>query len=140
MVNSFGNRLPSRIGAAAHLAAGFRAVALSSALFAAVVGTAFAHAHLEASSPAVDSAVRISPKEVTVTLTEKLEAGLSRIEVRDASGKQVDRGDTRVSKDDPRTISVSVGDLAPGIYSVKWSVTSVDTHGTDGSFRFTIKP
>lgn len=134
MVISFRHRRSSHVGS------GLRALALSGAVIVAVVGTALAHAHLETATPAVDSTVRSAPDEVTVTLTEKVESGLSRIEVRDASGKQVDRGDTRVSKEDARTIAVSVGDLEPGTYTVNWSVTSVDTHGTDGSFKFTVKP
>lgn len=126
--------------ASSHVASGLRALLFSVVIIAAVVGTALAHAHLESASPAVDSTVRTAPKEVVVTLTERVESGLSRIEVRDASGKQVDLKDTKVSADDPRTIAVSLGELAPGTYSVTWSVTSVDTHGTDGSYQFTVKP
>jgi methionine-rich copper-binding protein CopC len=33
---------------------------------------------------------------------------------------------------------LSVGILAPGNYTVKWHVTSVDTHKTQGSFSFTV--
>lgn len=126
--------------ASSHVASGLRALLFSAVIIAAFVGTALAHAHRETASPAEDSTIRTAPERVTITLTERVESGLARIEVRDAAGKQVDRGDTAVSKDDPRKISVSVGALPPGTYSVKWSVTSVDTHSTDGAYRFTIKP
>jgi copper resistance protein C len=30
--------------------------------------------------------------------------------------------------------------LAPGVYIVNWHAVSVDTHHTQGSFEFTVKP
>jgi len=30
--------------------------------------------------------------------------------------------------------------LAPGRYTVRWKVLSVDTHRTEGSFSFEVKP
>ncbi len=37
-----------------------------------------------------------------------------------------------------KVMHLSVGILAPGNYTVKWHVTSVDTHKTQGSFSFTV--
>jgi methionine-rich copper-binding protein CopC len=41
---------------------------------------------------------------------------------------------------DRRVLSVKLKTLPPGIYSVEWHVTSVDTHKTEGHFTFTVKP
>ena len=30
--------------------------------------------------------------------------------------------------------------LAPGAYTVSWKAVSVDTHHTQGTFQFTVKP
>ena len=37
-------------------------------------------------------------------------------------------------------LMVKLKPLSPGIYSVAWHVTSVDTHKTEGHFTFTVKP
>lgn len=98
---------------------------------------AWAHAHLHSAAPAVDSTVRKAPEKVVVSFTEALEKGFSNVSVKDAQGRTVDKGDIEISD---KTLSVSVGDLAPGVYTVEWDILSVDTHKTKGSFNFTVKP
>lgn len=111
------------------------------ALILSYAGPAFAHAHLRAASPAADATLRTPPTEVVVTFTETLEEKLSSLVVRNAAGKQVDKGDTH-SPDtaNRKTIAVSVGELPAGTYTVHWTATSVDTHKTTGSYSFTLKP
>lgn len=101
---------------------------------------AWAHAHLESAVPAVDGTVRAAPTEVSLAFTEKLEEKLSKIVVRDASGRQVDKGDTRFVGGDAKTLVVTLAALAPGTYTVSWTARSVDTHQTTGTFTFIIKP
>ena len=96
--------------------------------------TADAHAMLDHASPAVGSTVASSPGAVTLYFTEALEPKFSGAEVHGAGGGRVDHG-TSVSGS---TMRISVGNMAPGSYSVTWHALSVDTHKTQGSFSFTV--
>jgi methionine-rich copper-binding protein CopC len=107
------------------------------ALFAA--GPAFAHAHLKASTPAADTTVAASPETLSCSFTEALEGRLSSLLVRDAGGKQVADG-ASLAPSDTRQLVLKLPHLAPGIYRVEWVAVSVDTHRTEGSFRFTVAP
>lgn len=102
-------------------------------------GQAFAHAHLQSAIPPVDATVAAPPAAVTLTFTEPLEARFSRIEVKNAAGKRVDDGKPHAASGDGKSLAVGVGKLAPGVYTVDWHATSVDTHRTEGSFHFTVK-
>lgn len=101
---------------------------------------AFAHAHLQSATPAVDSVTAKAPAQVEIAFTEKLEGPLSRIVVKDAAGNVVDAGDTRLSGASGKALAVGLKPLAAGRYTVEWTATSVDTHRTTGSFTFTLKP
>jgi copper resistance protein C len=109
-------------------------------LLSAAIGTGWAHAFLDHAEPRVGSQVRTSPSQVTIWLTEKLEPALSRIQVFDAVGRELDRHDSRVNPTDPAMLEVSLPPLKPGKYKVSWRVTSVDTHVTTGTFDFEIAP
>jgi methionine-rich copper-binding protein CopC len=100
---------------------------------------AFAHAHLQSAIPPADATVDKSPAAVILTFTEALEARFSSIEVKDAAGKRVDDGKPHSEGGDAKRLSVGVAKLAPGVYTVDWHATSVDTHRTEGSFHFTVK-
>src|SRR5689334_6244647 len=99
---------------------------------------AWAHAHLQQSSPAANDSVRSAPTDVRLWFTERLEPSLSSVKVLNASGKQVDKGDTHADPDDGKQLIVTLGSLAPGTYKVVWHAVSVDTHVTNGTFAFTV--
>jgi len=99
-----------------------------------------AHAFLDHATPAVGSAVHAPPAQVKLWFTQRLEAAFSTLRVQDASGKQVDKGDTQVDRNDATLLEVSLPQLAPGTYRVTWRVLSVDTHVTEGDFTFDVKP
>ena len=109
-------------------------------LVAGVTWTAWAHAFLDHAAPAVGSRVRAAPSEVTLWFTEKLEPALSRIQVFDADGRQVDRRDVRSDPSNAAILMVSLPALKAGKYKVVWRVVSVDTHVTNGTFGFEIVP
>lgn len=117
----------------------FIAAALAVALLT-NVDTAQAHAHLRSATPAVGGTVQASPPEVTISYTEGVEPRFSSVEVQDAAGKRMDKQDAHVAPGDNKVFSVGLPQLAPGIYSVTWHVTAVDTHKTEGTFQFTVKP
>jgi len=100
---------------------------------------AFAHAFLDRASPAVGSEVSGSPPTLSLTYTEPVEPLFSTVQVADANGARVDDGKP-TPRDDGRILQVGLKPLSPGVYSVEWHVTSVDTHKTEGHFTFTVKP
>jgi len=99
----------------------------------------FAHAFPDHSQPAVGSTVSPAPTELRIWFTQKLEPAFSKVEVHDASGAQVDKGDAQVDAHDQTLLRVSLKPLPAGSYKVDWHVVSVDTHPTEGNFTFTVK-
>jgi methionine-rich copper-binding protein CopC len=111
----------------------------SSALFLLLgIVTASAHAQLVRAEPAAGGNVGKAPSEVTLHFNERLEGVLSAVVVRDAAGKQVDKGNGAVDKKDRRVIRVSLPDLEPGVYKVEWRAVSTDTHRVNGDFTFKV--
>ena len=100
--------------------------------------TAYAHAFLDHASPLVGSTVSSSPTEVRMWFTQQLEPQFSAAQLRGPGGKVLGSG--RVDAADPKQLVIPVHGLAPGRYTVRWKVLSVDTHRTEGSFSFEVKP
>lgn len=113
---------------------------VTAALTLAGSGTAGAHAFLHHAVPLVGSTIPVAPASVTLDYTEALEPRFSSIQVQDAHGTRVDKGDVHVAPNDPKRLIVSLPPLGPGIYTVQWRVVSVDTHHTEGNFTFTVRP
>jgi methionine-rich copper-binding protein CopC len=113
------------------------AVACCAALLA---GAALAHAMLDKAVPAVGSRVVASPPRVELVFTERLEPAFSSVQVLDASGRRVDRGDAAVNPRAREHMGVSLPTLAPGRYRVVWRAVSVDTHVTSGDYAFDVGP
>jgi methionine-rich copper-binding protein CopC len=113
---------------------------LAAAFVLASVAAAQAHAQLERADPRVGSTVRIAPSALTLYFTEGVEAAFSSVQITDASGRRVEAGKLRVDKGNPRQVQVPLKSLLPGQYNVHWRVVSVDTHKTEGSFSFEVRP
>lgn len=103
----------------------------------ALSGPAFAHAHLKASDPAQGATVTAAPKEMALTFTEKLEPALSGVAVTDAQGHDMEAAPAAISD---VMMHVKLKPLAAGVYHVAWHAVAVDTHRTEGTYDFTIKP
>ena len=106
-----------------------------------LLGTAsvsWAHAFLDRAEPAVGNQVHSPPTQVKIWFTERLEPALSKIQVFDSSGQQVDKRNVQADKSYPILLSVSLPELRPGKYKVVWRVVSVDTHVTTGNFAFEV--
>lgn len=97
-----------------------------------------AHAFLKRAEPAVGSAVQKSPGEVRIWFTENIEPAFSRIQVFNASGKEVDKKDVHLDRSNHALLHVSMPPLEAGTYKVVWRVVSVDTHVTNGNFTFRV--
>lgn len=100
----------------------------------------WAHAYLVRSSPARRATLTTTPPRVQLWFNERLEPGFARISVWDARGGQVDFRDGRIESDDPVQLTVGIPALAPGAYSVRFRVLSVDGHVVESQFPFTVRP
>ena len=110
---------------------------------AAVTGTmsaALAHAFLDHASPAVGSSVPASPPNVTLWFTQDLEPAFSSVKVTNEAGQPVDLGNAQIPQGSPAELQIGLKPLPPGTYLVSWRVVSIDTHPTEGTFTFDIKP
>jgi methionine-rich copper-binding protein CopC len=106
----------------------------------ALPASAWAHAFLDHADPAVGSTVATSPTEVKAWFTQSLEPAFSTLVVKNEKGDQVDKKDAHLDPKNAQLFIVSLPTLPPGTYTVVWHAVSTDTHKTDGTFKFTIKP
>ncbi|WII38627.1 copper resistance protein CopC [Paenibacillus thiaminolyticus] len=97
--------------------------------------TASAHANLASSKPLADAQLDTAPSEIRITFTEGIEAKLSSLTLWDEDGREIGGG---VSGEGDDTLVKSLPELKNGVYKVKWQVLSVDTHVTEGSYRFAV--
>jgi len=104
------------------------------------VNAALAHAFLDHASPAVGSTVHGSPAELRLWFTEALEPTFSTVQLQDATGKPVATIAAVVDPANRNQRTLPMPKLEPGTFKVIWSVLSVDTHKTTGSFTFTVAP
>ena len=105
----------------------------------ALTGAAAGHAMLQRTEPRVESRVKRSPDEVKLYFNEPIEPAYSSVRVVNDRGQQVDRRDSRVDSSNPVLLRVTLPDLPPGTYRVRWRVLSVDADVTEGGFTFRIE-
>lgn len=101
---------------------------------------AWAHAHLVSADPPVGGSVAATDT-LRLTFSEGIELAFSKVEIAKDDG--TDLGATKLARDpaDAKIMVVTLPiKLAPGDYKVHWHVVSVDTHRTEGTFGFTVKP
>lgn len=102
---------------------------------------AFAHALLKKATPAVGGAVSASPSEIRITFSEGVEPNFSGLILTSQAGGSIPVGKSSVDPSDNTTLVTPVSQpLKPGVYTVSWHAVAVDTHKTQGSFQFTVKP
>lgn len=96
---------------------------------------ASAHARLESASPAANATVRSGIAELQLTFNEPVEPALSVVEIDDGQGRLLlsSKG-TAVCED--KTCRMTLPALAPGEFTVRYRVLSVDGHVVKGSFSF----
>jgi methionine-rich copper-binding protein CopC len=117
-------------------------IAMASAALALAMGSgaADAHALLKAAVPTVGSTIPASPPEVALDFSEDVEPAFSTIVLQDPAGHPVKAGPVHLASGQGNRLILELPSLPPGTYKVIWHATSVDTHKTQGSFSFTIKP
>lgn len=107
----------------------------------ALASPALAHAMLERAAPRVGEIVHVSPTQLRLEFSEGVEPSISRVTLADAQNAQIPLGTLSTEPGNRRVLLASIrGVLRQGVYHVTWRVVSVDTHVTQGDFRFTVAP
>ena len=118
------------------LAAGALAASLALALAPSV---AFAHARLEKATPAAGATVA-SASEIRLTFSESVEPRFSKVSLTGPGGA-VPLGAAKTESGNQAVLIAPIAKaLSAGVYTVRWQAVSVDTHHTQGTFQFTVKP
>lgn len=113
------------------------ALLMLGALQVAVASPASAHAILQQSEPAANASLDAAPDAVTLTFNEPVEVSLGAIQVLDASGNRVDRGNVEHPGGQGNVIQVQLNQgLGTGGYAVGYRVVSADSHPVAGAFTF----
>ena len=112
-------------------------VFLAFALFA---GQAFAHAQLEKATPPVGGTVA-SASEIRLEFSEGVEPKFTKVTLSGPGASHVPLGAAKTEPSNQAVLIVPITKaLAAGAYTVHWHAVSVDTHHSQGTFEFTVKP
>ncbi len=99
-----------------------------------------AHAHLESASPANQSVVETSPKQLTLSFSEGVEPAFSGVELKDGGSKTIATGAATVDPADKKKMIIPLSTaLTQGKYEVDWHAVAEDGHKTKGSYEFSVK-
>ncbi len=103
------------------------------------VTSVFAHSMLVKAEPPRRAVLTKSPIQVRLWFNEKIEGDYASLVVLDAKKQPITDLKPTLASDDPKSIILPLPELAPGKYSVKFRVLSVDGHVVESSFDFTVK-
>ena len=103
------------------------------------VTPALAHALLVKAEPPRRAVLAKAPAQVQLWFNEEIEDAYSSLIVLDAGKHPVSDVKFQLAPDDRKSIVLPLPELAPGKYSVKFRVLSVDGHVVASYFDFTVK-
>ncbi len=116
-----------------------RAVPLVLLMALLLVLPASAHALLVRSSPEADAEMLVAPSTIEMWFSEPLEAAFTNARLIGPSGEEDPTGAAVVDPSDPTHLTLPLGNLSSGIYTVAWQTLSqVDGHEWFGSFPITV--
>lgn len=104
---------------------------------AALAPIAAAHSFPQQESPSAGASLSKPPSQVSIRFDAPIEKLFSKLEVLDSDGRSVTEGAPELGPGST-TLSVKLGALLPGDYTVQWSVVGRDSHRTQGSYVFSI--
>jgi len=111
-----------------------------SACLALLATGAWAHAHLEAAQPAVDSK-NADVRQIRLVFSEPVEPKFSTIRLESGEERAVVEPAAEVEAADPKVLVVHLFEkLPPGAYKVRWAVVTVDGHRVSGTYSFIASP
>jgi len=97
----------------------------------------YAHADLQQTEPAAGASVPAPPSALRLRFSEPLDLSATRVEVLDEGGARVDSPNLTIGPPNDRLLTVDLGDLGEGVYTVRWwSLSQVDGHRWQGVYRF----
>ena len=100
--------------------------------------TVFAHAKMVSSKPSNRETWMQIPKAIELSFSARLQqTEMNSIVVTDPNGNRVDTKNVALS-DDGKKMSVELGEVGSGIFTVEWKALSADDHLMNGKFTFTI--
>ncbi|MDH4301464.1 MAG: copper resistance protein CopC [Nitrospira sp.] len=103
------------------------------------VASAFAHSQLVKAEPPRRAVLTKSPTQVRLWFNENIEGDYASLVVLDTKKQPISNERPTLAPDDPKSIVLSLPELTPGKYSVKFRVLSVDGHVVESSYDFSIK-
>ncbi len=98
-----------------------------------------AHSMLVKAEPPRRAMLAKAPVQVRLWFNEDIEGDYASLTVLNADKHPVTDAKPTLVSDDPKSIVLPLPELAPGKYSVKFRVLSVDGHVVDSAFDFTVK-
>jgi copper resistance protein C len=116
-----------------------RLVLILASLVGMPVTSAFAHSMLVKADPARRAVLSKPPTHIRLWFNEKIEGDYASLIVLDAQKHPITDIKPTLAPDDQKSIILQLPELAPGKYSVKFRVLSVDGHVVDSAFDFTVK-
>jgi copper transport protein len=104
--------------------------------------TASAHANLDRADPPAGTDLDQPPAQLQLQFSEAVDGSFSRVQLLNAQGDAVDRGDSHVVPSDPLSMAVSLPNQMPdGVYTVAWrTLSAVDGHTVNGAYPIIIGP
>jgi copper transport protein len=106
-------------------------------MVAAIPKVASAHALLEKATPAPDSHLQSSPKEIVLLFNERVEDELFSIKVFNNKGEMISKRKSELSLNQ-KQLKHPIASLENGSYTVSYSVLSADGHPIKGSYIFSV--
>lgn len=104
-------------------------------------GRAQAHAALVKSEPPRRAVLSKAPRQIRLWFNERLEPAYASIVIqRDGDAQPINTPKASVDAADPKLLVLELPALAPGQYTVKYRVLSVDGHSVDYGYTFTLQP
>jgi methionine-rich copper-binding protein CopC len=120
----------------------FKHVVVGAAIATAIcvhAAPALAHAALVKTEPPRRAVLAKAPTQVRLWFNEEIESAYASLVVLDTSKNPVTEVKPQLAPDDQKSIVLPLPELAPGKYSVKFRVLSLDGHVIQSSFDFTVK-
>src|SRR5919106_2807402 len=116
--------------------------ALLTALLAAAVFAATAHAHAEllSSKPKAGERLSQSPREFVLTFDEAIETDFVQLRVGDAAARDADQGEPYHPEGRDELVAIRLRPGLEGTYVASYRVISEDGHPVEKSTEFTVRP
>jgi copper resistance protein C len=104
-----------------------------------ITAPALAHATLQKATPPAGGTLSASPTEIRLQFSERVEPSFSGITLANTAGARIPTGPPSLDPDNDAVLVVKVQQtLALGTYTVTWRAVSIDTHRTQGGYRFSV--